>query len=506
MTSLLPPPPAFRGTWRTGEEAGRRAGEISGPFRLDADPAAWAAPIDTEDLSRVILHAGREGIPIIPRGGGTGMPGGNLGPGIVVSMEAFRERSLLPGGDEPRIRAGASVTAEAVDALAGTRGLEFPPLPSSAAWATVGGLVANNAAGARSFGHGAVDRWVEGVEGVDAQGAPLDLEPGAPPPPGWETALGSPPPLPFRLRKNSSGYGIDRYHATGNPAQLIVGSEGTLLLVTAATLRLRPRAPAMGVVLLPVFDADEAGALAMEAAGLGAVACEFLGRRLLDMAGLKEDPELGPLAREAFALFLLAFEGDSAREVESALARALRSPGIATRDPAVAARLWGLRRRASPLIAAQAGRGRFSTQFIEDSVVPPHRLGAYLQGLDRILREEGRGMDAVVFGHAGDGNVHVNPLVDLSDPGWRTSVREILEGVVDLVVELGGTLAGEHGDGRLRAPFLRAVWGEDWSARFRGLKDAADPSGLLNPGVILPLPGQDPLAGLAPRARSWPHT
>lgn len=441
------------------------------------------------------------------------MPGGNLGPGIVVSMEGFQGQALVGQEDERCIRAGAGVTAEAVDALAGTRGLEFPPLPSSAAWATVGGLVANNAAGARSFGHGAVDRWVEGVEGVDARGDVVALGPGAPLPPGWtasptpgvEGALSSVPPLPFRLRKNSSGYGIDRFRTTGNPAQLAVGSEGTLLLITSATLRLRPRAPVQGVVLLPVFDADEAGALAVEAATLGAVACEFLGRRLLEMAGLPEDPEVGPLARDAFALFLLAFEGDSAHEVESALARALRAPGIATLDSEVVSRLWGLRRRASPLIAAQAGRGRFSTQFIEDSVVPPPRLGEYLQGLDRILAEEGEGMEAVVFGHAGDGNVHVNPLVDLSDPAWRTKVRRVLDGVVELVVELGGTLAGEHGDGRLRAPFLEQVWGAEWVARFRALKDAADPGGRLNPGVILPLPGQDPLEGLAPRARSWPR-
>jgi FAD/FMN-containing dehydrogenase len=528
---LLAPPPGFRGLWATGPEAADLASRISGPFRLASEPAGWAAPEDAEDLARVVGHAREEGVPLVPRGAGTGMPGGNLGPGIVVSLRELREQTLVGEGSDPaemRIVAGAGVTAREVDALARTRALEFPPLPSSAAWASVGGIVASNAAGARSFGHGAVAAWVESVEGVDAQGRFLRLGPGDPLPLAWEGALPRGDDPLFRgwpqLRKNSSGYALDRYRATKNPAQLAVGSEGTLLLVTSATLRLRPFDPVHGVAVLPVGGPDEAGALAAAAPEWGAVACEFLGRRLLDMAQLDQDPVVGTLARGAFALYLLAFEGPSEDAVRSAMEAALgkagredargRGPGggqgvrgrraLATTDPDLAQRLWGLRHRASPLVASMAGEGRFSTQFIEDSVVPPHRLGAYLAGLDRILAREGRGMDAVVFGHAGDGNVHVNPLVDLADPHWEKSVRDVLEAVVELVVSLGGTLAGEHGDGRLRAPFLERVWGAETTGWFRRLREAADPDGGLNPGVIIPLPGQDPLHGLRPGPRSWP--
>jgi FAD/FMN-containing dehydrogenase len=101
-----------------------------------------------------------------------------------------------------------------------------------------------------------------------------------------------------------------------------------------------------------------------------------------------------------------------------------------------------------------------------------------------------------VFGHAGDGNVHVNPLVDVRTPGWRDRVRTVLDTTVALVAELGGTLSGEHGDGRLRAPFLERIWPEPVMAAFRTVKARLDPAGILNPGVILPLPGQDPLEGL----------
>jgi len=452
------------------------------------------------------------------------MPGGNLAAGIIVALagaevflhegavETVRESDTRGETDTARIRVGAGVTAARVDHLAGDAGFMFPPLPSSARWATIGGMTANNAAGARSFRYGAMARWVEAVEGVTAAGEIIRLDHAS----GLPDAVASvlPDTLPRRwpdVRKNSSGYGLDRWLRTGDPAQLAVGSEGTLLVATHVTLRLARRPPNRGVCLLPVQTHDQAGALAVAADELGATACEFLGRRLLDMTALDRDPELGTFSREALALFLLEFEGWDSSEVDNALSRARRrgreiggSSGLATSDPVLVDRLWALRHRASPLIAEMAGKGLHSTQFVEDSVVPPARLGAYLEGLDRILREEGRGMDAVVFGHAGDGNVHVNPLVETGDDAWRERVRAILDAVVELVVDLGGTLAGEHGDGRLRAPYLEAVWGKEAVASFRALKNAFDPHGLLNPGVILPAPGQDPLQGLRPRARSWP--
>ncbi len=135
-------------------------------------------------------------------------------------------------------------------------------------------------------------------------------------------------------------------------------------------------------------------------------------------------------------------------------------------------------------------------QFIEDSVVPPARLPEYLRGLEPILAEEDT--DAVVFGHAGDGNVHVNPLIDVGYPHWRDRVARILERTADLVAALGGTLSGEHGDGRIRGVFHERVWGSRLTDAFRSVKSSLDPAGIMNPGVIVPLPGQDPLEGLSP--------
>ena len=130
-------------------------------------------------------------------------------------------------------------------------------------------------------------------------------------------------------------------------------------------------------------------------------------------------------------------------------------------------------------------------QFIEDGVVPVDRLADYIRLLRGILHRHA--LPAVIFGHAGDGNLHVNPLVDVAKAGWRAEAEAIVYEVAEGVAALGGTMAGEHGDGRLRAPLLETIWGAEIVASFRAVKDAFDPRGTLNPGVILPLPGQRPL-------------
>ncbi|TVR54260.1 MAG: FAD-binding oxidoreductase [Gemmatimonadales bacterium] len=527
--SQRPPPPGFQGDWLKGSAAAEAASRISGPFRTR--PFAYASPRDLEDLSRLVAYSREEGISLVPRGAGTGMPGGNLGPGIVVDLaSSFSSIHPLQGHT---LRVGAGAVAGTVDQEARNVGLHLPPLPSSARWCSIGGMAANNAAGARSFGHGPMASWVVGLEGLDAEGRPFrlgsamgpgddtlqDLPRGSGPFTSLEEALA--PSLPWelapdpgrrlpdwpRVRKNASGYALDRYGASRDPVQLLVGSEGTLALLTGVTLRLTPVPIQRGLHILPMDTPETVSAAALEARELGAVACEFLGRRFLEIAGLEQHPELGDLARGAWALLFLEFEGDR-DDVEAGLAaarslgRSLSGEGMGTLDPEQAQALWSVRHAASPVIAARASEGLLSTQFIEDSVVPPEELGRYLRGLEEILARNR--FDAVIFGHAGDGNVHVNPLVDVGSADWLPRVRGTLEAVVELVAELGGTLSGEHGDGRLRAPFLERIWGDAALAAFRRVKEHFDPDGRLNPGVILPVEGQDPLEDLHPRPRSWP--
>jgi FAD/FMN-containing dehydrogenase len=525
----LPPlPHGFRGAVLEAEGAEKAASRVSGPFRMS--PAAYLSPTDPEDLALLVRWAGEHGVALTPRGSGTGMPGGNLGPSVVVSLaegEGFRDLAPVEG-QEGGLRTGAAVVASRADGAARSGGRCLPPLPSSAPWCSLGGMAANNAAGARSFRYGAAAAWVTALEGIDARGEPFRLEAGGGGsgtlPSRVSASLGeldlgelddtrAPVRTPRqdgawpRVRKNASGYALDRYAAHRDPLQLLVGSEGTLAFLTSVEWRTAPLPPGRGVALLPARSPDDVVALALGAREVGASACEFLGRWFLELAGLADDPLVGEVVRGADSILLLEVEG-APEEVESrlaacaALGRDVAGPGIVAAGDEEARRLWSLRHAASPIIAREAGRGRISTQFIEDCVVPVDRLGEHLESLEAILAEAR--FDAVIFGHAGDGNLHVNPLVDVGSSDWPARVRWTLDRVAALVRHLGGTLSGEHGDGRVRAPYLESVWGADLTGAFRKVKDAFDPDGILNPGVILPLPGQDPLDGLVPRSRAFP--
>jgi FAD/FMN-containing dehydrogenase len=166
--------------------------------------------------------------------------------------------------------------------------------------------------------------------------------------------------------------------------------------------------------------------------------------------------------------------------------------------------LWDLRHAASPILSTI--ENLISMQFIEDSAVPLAKLPAYVKGVREALQT--RKLSGVIFGHAGDGHVHVNPLIDVQLPGWREQIDRLLDDVVSLTARLGGTLSGEHGDGSLRAPLLKRVWHKDSLEAFSALKKVFDPQGILNPGVKVPLTGQkaverikyDPSLAPLPRA------
>jgi FAD/FMN-containing dehydrogenase len=170
--------------------------------------------------------------------------------------------------------------------------------------------------------------------------------------------------------------------------------------------------------------------------------------------------------------------------------------------------IWELRHAASPILS-RLDPSLKSMQFIEDGAVPPHRLADYVRGVRAAL--DARGIRGVIFGHAGDAHMHVNPLIDVSAPDWRANLEGLLDDVVTLTAQLGGTLAGEHGDGRLRTPLLPRVWDTRTLDLFSLVKQTFDPRGILNPGVKVALPNQrsiadvkyDPsLAPLPPEARA----
>ncbi len=499
------PPRGFRGTFTSADSAREAHGVASGPLRIH--PRAVALPRDPEDLATLVLWARTEGLPLIPRGAGTGMPGGNVGRGISVDLTQWTTLDTTHLSDG-MVRLQPGVVGDRIREEASRLGRFLPFLPSSSDRCTVGGMVANNAAGARTFGYGATREWVEALEVVTPTGEIVRLEHGGAPPEAFAQLRGrladriGPRPAPWpEVRKNASGYALDRFMPDTDPVHLLVGSEGTLGFVTLIDLRLAPEPRRRALFLFALSDLDTLVPGLRAAEEVSASACEFFGRRFLEIAGLESDPGLGGMARGAEALLLVELAGseDEVEDAADALRRAMGPVATAVREVRSEedrAELWGIRHAASPVIAGQAKHGLVSMQFIEDSVVPPRRLPDYLRSLRDILAEEET--DAVLFGHAGDANVHVNPLIDVGRPDWRARVGRILERTADLVADLGGTLSGEHGDGRIRGAFHERVWGSELAAAFRAVKAQLDPSGIMNPGVVVPLPGQDPLEGLSP--------
>jgi FAD/FMN-containing dehydrogenase len=346
--------------------------------------------------------------------------------------------------------------------------------------------------------------WVEALDCVFVDGSRAEVRRGAPPPDvapvrrflaasrSLVEEEGVTPSRHAAVRKESSGYGLAAYAESGDLVDLLVGSEGTLAVIVGLELRLTPALPATASVLGAFASLDDAVAGAGGARDAGASACELLDRTFLDVARHGGAPV--PVPESVEAVLLAEVEGSSADEV-GALARSLaarfRRAGatevILALDAATETAMWELRHAASPILN-RLDPALKSMQFIEDGCVPPDQLANYVRGVRAALDRQG--IRGVIFGHAGDAHVHVNPLVDLRDPQWRTRVDALLDEVTALSARLGGTLSGEHGDGRLRAPLLPRVWPAETLARFAAVKGAFDPATLLNPGAKVATPGE----------------
>lgn len=501
MRTPLTPPTAFRGIFRTDDDARAVYSEAAGIGRML--PLAVAVPTDPDDLIALVRWASSQKIPMIPRGSGSSMPGGAIGEGLVVDLSRWRKVGAVDVAARS-IRVGPGVPRGEVDRVARGQGLRFPVDPSSGAFCSVGGMASTNAAGAHSMHFGMTRRWVRALDCVFSDGSRAEIRRDAPLPtgvPAIERFLKIAPELVAEERKNpsrhpgvikdASGYGIADYADSGALVDLLVGSEGTLAFFVEIELMLAPVAAATSSVLGAFTTLEQAVVAASRARDGGAVACEMLERTFLDVAasgGARQVPA------ESEAALLAEVEGgdaDGAAVAARAVETIFRDAGATTTQIALDAHteteLWELRHAASPILSRLDANLK-SMQFIEDCAVPPAHLPAYVRGIRDILgRHDTR---VVIFGHAGDCHIHVNPLVDVRRSDWRERVESILREVVALVATLGGTLAGEHGDGRLRAPLTPDVWSSHAIAQFRRVKEAFDPDGVLNPGVKVPVAGE----------------
>ena len=513
--AAIAPPDGFRGEFRSDLEARAVYSEAAGIARCL--PLAVCVPESAEDVVILARWATATGTAMIPRGAGSSMGGGAVGPGLIVDLSRLNQIGQVDVISRS-IRVGPGALRGAVDAAAAGVGLRLPVDPSSGAFCTVGGMTATNAAGAHTLRHGPMRNWVQAVDCVFADGTRVTVRRGEPTPRGIP-ALDRLVALNARLlaaveadrrgtggfrltlpevRKDSSGYALSAYVRSGDVVDLLVGSEGTLAFFVGLELSLTARPAGTSTVLAAFISLEASVQAATAARNLGAAACELLDRTFLDIARQGGVPL--PVPPNMEAVLLAEMEGESqpaAADGGRMLERAFRRAGAAQVTVALDWRtervLWQMRHRASPVLS-QLHPKRASMQFIEDGAVPPDRLPEYVRGVRKALARHG--VRGVIFGHAGDAHVHVNPLVDVHEPGWRGKVEGILADVTDLTASLGGTMTGEHGDGRLRTPLLPRLRGAATMALYEAVKNAFDPAGILNPGVKVPLPGQVPLGDI----------
>ena len=497
--------PGFRGIFREDELARAVYSEAAGIAR--AMPTAVAVPVDAEDVVSLVKWAAETGTSLIPRGSGSSMSGGAIGNAVIVDLSRINHLGRI---DEKgrTVWADPGVIWSTIDVAARRRGLRFPVDPSSGSFCTIGGMVATNASGPHTLRYGPTRAWVNAIDCVFTDGDRAVITRGEPAPKRVEAIarflrdvhgeiVASDRRRPIRhegVRKESSGYAIHDYAMNADLVDLLVGSEGTLAIIVGVQLSLSPLPAATSSVLGSFPSLGEATVAATRAVAAGASSCELLDRTFLDYAGAASGGEkLRERMEGAAAILLAEVEGDSADAAAAAaeqLAAAFRESGAKDVDLALTARaeleLWELRHAASPILAAL--EHSTSMQFIEDGAVPLPKLPEYVEGVRHALGT--RQVSGVIFGHAGDAHVHVNPLVDVSQPDWREKVSALLDDVVGLTARLGGTLTGEHGDGRIRTPLLSRVWHKDAVRAFGLVKKAFDPRNIFNPGVKVPLPDQ----------------
>jgi FAD/FMN-containing dehydrogenase len=495
----------------TGSRVRAAYSESAGIYRII--PSGVAQPTSIAEIQALVAWARERGAGLVARGAGRGIPGNAVGPGVIVDLRDRMPRILEVTPASATAVTSANVTQADLNKIAHTHGLRLPPDPSSSQWATLGGMVATNAAGARTVRFGPVRPWVIGMEVVTGDGEVGWLSRGDAATPlvrqGVRTTGSMSAIHRFhakvapdirasaaliearfpKVRKNTAGYALDQWLRSGDDLDLLIGAEGTLGLITAIRWRLVPVAAARtGLrVALPSLDDLEAAVRGLVALEPSAV--ELLDRTFLDLVALAgRGGDRPDLPRETEAVLLVEFERGSqeqARAVVDDAAQAMR--GVATDIVAALTaqeefRLWSLRHAASPILA-NLPADRRSLQVIEDGCVPLEHLGSYV----RTIRESAdrEAITVVIFGHAGDGNIHVNALSELARPDWADRVRRLYEDVNAAAIRLGGTVSGEHGDGRLRAPLLDAQYGTEIVDLFRRVKTAFDPDGIFNPGVKL---------------------
>ncbi len=432
--------------------------------RKHSAPDAVVFATTHAEVAGIVRLCGEHGVPLTARGRGTGTSGGSipLRAGVVL---AFERMNRITGVDPANraITAEPGTTNQAVQDAAGKCGFFWPPDPTSAAFCTIGGNLALNAGGPRAVKYGATRENVLGLRAVTGGGE--------------EIRTGS------YTSKGAVGYDLTR---------LLIGSEGTLAVITEAILKLTPIPESRRTLQATYARVSDAAAAVARIMSQPVTPCAL---EMMDSAAVDIIRTYGrvKLASGAGALLMVEVDGPEAAmdAMLSAVTETMKGTGLLETKVAHSAdevrELWAARKALSPALRTIA-----PNKLNEDIVVPVSRIADLIDGLGEVSRRFG--IPIVNFGHAGNGNIHVNLLYDSQDPQQAQSAQPAVSAVFDLVLALGGTLSGEHGIGREKRDYLDRAIDPATLALMQRIRAEFDPAGILNPGKVFPLPqpGQAP--------------
>lgn len=478
-------------------------------------PQVVIYPRSTDDVRKVarfswqLAERGKT-VPITARGAGSDQSGGALGDGISLVFPAHLTKLLELDTKKNFAKVQPGINYRNFQDTIKTHGRFLPPYPSSIDFSTIGGAVANNAAGERTVKYGATKEFTRGLQVVLANGELIQTErltrrelnrkKGLVTFEGeiyrqldglisdnWELIQQS----QKNVSKNSAGYdlyNVKRADGSFDLTPLFVGSQGTLGIITEIDLTIVPNNMNRTLVVAGFSHIDEASQIVSDILKLQPATVEMVDRNLLDFIETHYPNQLKGLLEPPFPEILLLVEFDDigrgvqAKKVKklTKILKKFTEDYQITSDYEERDELWKIRHSAAAVIAHSEGTKK-ALPIIEDGVVPNEAFPQFIKGIYALF--EKYGLQAAVWGHAGNANLHLQPFLDLSKVGDRQNVFKIMDEYYEMVCRLGGSTAGEHNDGRLRAPYLRQLYGEEVYKIFEATKKIFDPHNILNPGV-----------------------
>lgn len=470
-------------------------------------PLCVVTPRTAEDVAAVVRYADDHEIPIAARGAGSGLAGEALTSGIVIHASRHMNKILGVQQDGAVVVCQPGVVLDELNDYLSRFGRKIGPDPSSGNRAVVGGVVANNATGAHSLQYGHIADYVERVQVVLADGSTAELtndfDPRLPVEKeasihrisrnlvklleGTDSLIAEALP---KTKRNRSGYTLEGICHEGkiDLARLMAGSEGTLGIFTEITLRTVELPKCKALLQVEFADFDRMAKAVPLIVRTQPSACELMDRTLIEMA-LKAYPQYADVfPNKGAASLMVEHIGQDRREVEAKITRTeeavagLICGSMRVFDAKRQQRLWQSRKDAVPLLNRDKGPSH-PIAFIEDVSVEHTKLGVYIAGLEKIGARYNIPM--AFYGHAGDGELHIRPYLDLGNPDEVRRMQKIATEVFELAWSLGGSISGEHADGLLRAAFIKRQYGDDYFQLLRHVKDLFDPTGLMNPGKII---------------------